>query len=253
MFLKILGSVSPYPNLNSNCIGYLIYDDNHKILLDCGTSITRLMKFPEDLDNLTIIISHLHKDHYSDLSAIAYASYVYHNLGLLNNKVKVYIPNDNTLEDYQYLMNYGNENYMDFYTYDENSCINIDDINIKFYQTQHFIKTYAMNVIKGETKISYSADTGYDENIIAFFKNSDILICEASFLKNQKNGNINHLSAEEAALIASKSNVKRLVLTHFWPEIDKSEYLNEAKRLFENVEVATDGTEYVLKRLKKEI
>ena len=246
MILKILGSVSPYPNRNSNCIGYLLYDANYKILLDCGNGITKLMKFPNDLENLTIIISYLHKDHYGDLSAIAYASYVYHNLGVLNTKIKVYIPKDSALEDYKYLMNYGNENYMDFYVYDEKDCITIYDISIHFSQTKHSIKTYAMSIIKQNLKISYSSDMGYDENMTPFFKDSDIFICEASFLKNQKNGNRNHLSAIEAATIAKKSNVKKLILTHFWPEIDKEEYLNEAKNVFENVDVAIDNTEYAL-------
>lgn len=249
MILKILGSVSPYPKADNNCVGYLIYDtdDNQKILLDCGNGITRLMKFPGDLENLTIIISHLHKDHYADLSAIAYASYVYHNLGLLNNKVKVYIPNSKDLEDYHYLINYGTENYMDFYVYDEKNNLNINGINVSFYQTQHNITTFAMNIIKENIKLSYSADTGYDEHIPSFFQDANIFICEASFLKHQKNGNINHLSAEEAAKIAKKSNVKKLILSHFWPEIDKLNYLNEAKNIFENVDVALENKEYILK------
>lgn len=248
MILKILGSVSPYPKLDNNCVGYLIYDtnNNQKILLDCGNGITRLMKFPADLENLTIIISHLHKDHYADLSAIAYASYVYHNLSLLNSKVKVYITNSKDLEDYYYLINYGTENYMDFYIYDEKTNLNINDIKVSFYQTQHSIKTFAINIIKKNIKISYSADTGYDENISLFFKDANILICESSFLKHQKKGSINHLSAEEAAMIAKKSNVKKLILSHFWPEIDKLNYLSEAKNIFENVEVALENKEYIL-------
>lgn len=247
MILKILGSVSPYPKEEKNCIGYLIYDNGQKILLDCGNGITRLMEFPEDLENLTVIISHLHKDHYADLSAIAYASYVYHNLGLLNNKVKVFIPNSKDLEDYHYLMNYGNENYLDFYVYHEKSILNFNDISIYFYQTKHSIKTFAMNIIKENIKLSYSADTGYDENISSFFQNADILISESSFLKHQKNGNTNHLSAEEAGIIAKNSNVKKLILSHFWPEMDKLDYLNEAKNIFLNVEVAKENKEYILK------
>lgn len=252
MILKILGSVSPYPKEDNNCVGYLIYDtdNNQKILLDCGNGITRLMNFPNDLEDLTIIISHLHKDHYADLSAIAYASYVYHNLGLLNSKVKVYIPNSKDLEDYHYLINYGTENYMDFYVYDEKSNLNINDIKVSFYQTQHSIKTFAMNIINGNKKLSYSADTGYDENISLFFQNADILICESSFLKHQKNDNINHLSAEESAMIAKESNVKKLILSHFWPEIDKLDYLIEAKNMFENVDIASENKEYILKKSK---
>lgn len=251
MILKILGSVSPYPKGDNNCVGYLIYDTDKKILLDCGNGITRLMKFPNDLEDLTIIICHLHKDHYADLSAIAYASYVYHNLGLLSSKVKVYIPNSKDLEDYHYLINYGNENYMDFCVYDEKSNLNINNINVSFYQTQHSIKTFAMNIIKGNIKLSYSADAGYEENISLFFQDADILICESSFLKHQKNSNINHLSAEEAAMIAKKSNVKKLILSHFWPEIDKLDYLIEAKNIFKKVDVALENKEYILKRVYK--
>lgn len=238
MILKILGSVSPYPTLNSNGVGYLI--------LDCGNGITRLMKFPDDLENLTIILSHLHKDHYADLSAIAYASYVYHNLGILNNKVKVFIPKDLELSDFNYLMNYGIENYMVFYTYDEKSILNIDNIKVSFFKTRHSIKTYAMNIIQSNTKISYSADTGYDEKIFSFFQNADILICESSFLKNQQKGNKNHLSAEEAAIIAKKSHVKKLILTHFWPETDRLEYLNEGQKHFGNIDIAVDNKIYDL-------
>lgn len=247
MILKILGSVSPYPKKNKNSIGYLIYDGNQRILLDCGNGSTRLMDFPDGLENLTIIISHLHKDHYADLSSLAYASFVYHNLGLLNNKINVYIPRDETLEDFNYLMNYGNENYMNFYIYDEKNIIKINDINISFYQTKHSIKTYAANIIKENLKISYSSDTGYDENISLFFQNADILLCEASFLKNQKNGSKNHLSAEDAAMIAKKSNAKKLILTHLWPEIRKIEYLKEAKKIFKNVEVAKENKKYTLR------
>ncbi len=253
MILKILGSVSPYSKGDNNCVGYLTYDtdNNQKILLDCGNGITSLMKFPNDLEDLTIIISHLHKDHYADLSAIAYASYVYHNLSLLNSKIKVYIPNSKDLEDYHYLINYGTENYMDFYVYDEKTNLNINGMNVSFYQTQHNIKTFAMNIIKGNIKLSYSADTGFDETISLFFQNADILICESSFLKHQKNGNMNHLSAEEAAMIAKKSNVKKLILSHFWPEINKLSYFNEAKNIFKNVEVASENKEYILKRVYK--
>ena len=54
MKLKVLGSVSPYIKGNDNCPGYLIENENAKVLLDCGSGITREMKLPDDLENLTI-------------------------------------------------------------------------------------------------------------------------------------------------------------------------------------------------------
>ena len=41
---------------------------------------------------LTIIISHLHPDHYGDLLSIASTSFVFNRLGYLNERIKVYIP-----------------------------------------------------------------------------------------------------------------------------------------------------------------
>ena len=104
MELKILGSISPYCKDDKNCPGYLVTEGSSKVLLDCGNGITRNLKLPEDLENLNIIISHLHKDHYGDLLSLGYATYVFHNLGYLPNRVKVYIPEAdmrNVTEDFK--------------------------------------------------------------------------------------------------------------------------------------------------------
>ena len=51
-----LGTISPYTKGNMNCPGVLINYNNKKILLDCGSGITRLLKFPDTLEDLLIII-----------------------------------------------------------------------------------------------------------------------------------------------------------------------------------------------------
>ena len=70
----------------------LINYNNKKILLDCGSGISRLLKFPDTLEDLNVIITHYHRDHFGDIGSICYASYVYHNLGLLNNKINIFLP-----------------------------------------------------------------------------------------------------------------------------------------------------------------
>ena len=79
MELKVLGSVSPYCKLNRNCPGYLITEKDTKILLDCGNGCLSLIDI-KDLKNMTVIISHLHPDHYGDLPTLAYMSYVANKL-----------------------------------------------------------------------------------------------------------------------------------------------------------------------------
>ena len=43
---------------------------------------------------------------------------------------------------------------------------------------------------------------------------------------------------EEAAMIAKAANVKKLLLTHTWPEYEKDLYLKEARYIFDKVYMA---------------
>jgi len=230
-----LGTVSPYCKDDKNCPGFFIVNDDKKILLDCGNGISRLLKMPDDLKNLIIVVSHLHKDHYGDLSTIAYSSFVYNNLGLLKDKIKVYIPNDISTPDFHYLMNFGADNHLEFIPYNNKTEIKHGDMLVSFKENPHQLLTYSIKVVNNKHSLVYSSDTGYQNNSLEkFSKDCDLLICEASFLKNQVKSSDNHLSSYEAALIAKKASVKLLALTHFWPEINKDEYVKEAKEIFTN-------------------
>lgn len=268
MELKILGSVSPNCYLDKNGPGYLITDGENKILLDAGEGITRLMNMRKDLNNLNIIISHFHKDHYAGLLSLSYASYVNNNLGFLSDRINVYLPKtaqESVLEnyvredgwgssrivykdiiDYTYIKGF-KEHYMNFIDYDDSDKLKIGNMVIDFKLTRHQINTYATKVICGNTKIVYLADTGYVDYLCDYCYGADLLICESTFLRGQvRNGN-NHLYAYEAALIAKKAQVKQLMLTHFYPELDKNLYLSEAKEIFENTCVAEEGKKLILK------
>lgn len=245
-YVKILGSVSPYCKNSCNCPGYMVVRNKKKILLDCGSGITRQMNFPEDLENLTIIISHYHKDHYSDLFSIGYASLCYLRDGLLKSKIKVLIPEIKPGEigyhDYQ-LIRELKEAYFEIQTYNENDLINLDDNIISFYKVNHSILSYSCKINNNAFTLVYTGDMGYKniDKYISFCKNTDILISESTYLEKDNKKDENHLHTKEAAQIANLSNVKVLVLTHFWPENKKNDYLKEAQSIFTNTIVAEEG------------
>ena len=60
LIITPLGTVSTYCYEDKNCPGFLVQYGNNKILLDCGNGISKYLNLPNDFDNLTIIISHLH-------------------------------------------------------------------------------------------------------------------------------------------------------------------------------------------------
>lgn len=244
--LRVLGSVSPYSKNGSNCPGYLFDLSNEKVLLDCGSGITSRMNMPEDLENLTIVISHFHKDHYSDLFSLAYASFCYHRMGKLNNKIKVYLPEvfsgELGYDDYLMIKNL-NEQYFEIFTYNENSKISLNNVNIDFFKTNHSITNYSSRMYCDDFKIVYTGDMGFSniDNYVKFCFNADLLISESTFLVKDNMNSKDHLRTVDAAYIANFSNTNMLMLTHFWPEHNKLDYVYEAKKLFNNTIAADEN------------
>lgn len=243
MKLKVLGTQSPYATNNHNCPGFLIISGDCKIMLDCGSGTHRLLQYPNDLQNLNIIITHLHEDHYSDIGEIQYTSYCFGNQKRLENPITIFIPK--TPEDKYKKVVSEKDSYARYYPINENKQIKIRDLNINFLKTDHAIETYAVKVSNGSKTIVYSSDTSFSgkDKLIEFAKDADLLICESSLLKEHGFPEINsHLAAYQAASIAKKANVKGLMLTHFWPEEPVEKYVSEAKTIFSKVIAAKEGT-----------
>lgn len=250
MQVKVLGTVSPYCHDEKKCPGFLVTTAKEKIILDCGPGITSHLNMKNDLKDLVVVISHYHSDHYADLLSLALSSYVYHNLGYIDKKIIIYLPkpDEQTEPYYQFLTNLGGLNYWEIKTYDATTKIKQNETTISFAENPHDIPSYSIKV-QGEGKtLVYSGDTGYQKNSLeTFAQNSTLLICEATFLRNQPKKKDFHLYAHEAATIAQKANVKELLLTHFWPEIPKEEYVTEAKEIFPNTSAAIEGKKLTLK------
>lgn len=271
LIITPLGTVSTYCYDGKKCPGFLVQYGENKILLDCGNGISEYMNLPDDLNNLIIIISHLHSDHYGELLSIAQTSYVFNRLGYLNERIKVYIPEgdkikvtenyedadgwgasrtvEKNLLDFDYLLSLEKESYLEFIPYKQTDKLNIDDLQITFARNPHPLITYSTKVETEGIKFVYSSDTGYKENCLEEFAlNANLLICESTFLRGQVKNTDNHLFAYEAAKIAKKANVDKLVLTHFWPSIDKQNYVDEARVVFTNTEAACEGKKLILRR-----
>lgn len=248
--LTPLGTVSPYCYLNKKCSGFLVERGNKKILLDCGNGITANLKLIRDLNNMDIIISHLHPDHYGDLLSIAQTSLVLNRLGYLDRKVKVYIPWERS-QAYNLLLSLEKESYLEIEGYNERKVFKYDDLEVTFSKNPHPIDTYSIKLKTPLVKLVYSSDTGYEKNtLVDFAKDADLLICESTFLKGQPKIEDNHLYAYQAAMIAKEAKVKELMLTHFWPETDKQEYVEEAQKIFRNTTAAEEGKSLVLTKGK---
>ena len=250
MIITPLGTISPYTKGSMNCPGFLISYNNKNILLDCGSGITRLLNFPDDLKDLNVIITHYHKDHFGDIGSICYASYVYHNLGLLDSRVNIFLPKN----DYGFnrkAIIYSKESYAKYFDIVDGYSFFIDDLKITFQNNMsHTIEAFMVKLQNKDFKIVYTSDVGTSnfDNLVVFCKDADLIICESSLLRKYNSNSTTHMTAYDAGLLASKSSAKKLLLTHFWPEEDKSLYLEEAKEVFSNVEVAEEDKTLIIKK-----
>ena len=95
-------------------------------------------------------------------------------------------------------------------------------------------------------KIVYTGDTRPCESVVEASRGADLLIHDSSMSEEVKQYAIEymHSTALEAAEVAKEAGVKRLILTHIsarYSDLESAMRLEEeAKRVFENVEVAKE-------------
>ena len=92
-------------------------------------------------------------------------------------------------------------------------------------------------------KIGISGDTRPTDKLVGFFKECDLLIFESTYGQDKQGKAIEngHSTAAEAATIAKKAEVDKLLLTHFSARYDQTSLLmKEASAIHYNVEAAED-------------
>jgi len=96
-------------------------------------------------------------------------------------------------------------------------------------------------------RFAYCSDTAYSEKIIPIIKDVDCLYHEATFMEDEqiRSRQTEHSTARQAGTIASKANVKKLIIGHYSARyMNQNELLNEAKAVFENTVLGEDMTVY---------
>lgn len=91
---------------------------------------------------------------------------------------------------------------------------------------------------------AYCSDTRYKEDILPYLQQVDLLYHEATFLDNMREraAYTFHSTAKQAATLAQKAQVKRLIIGHFSARYkDLSPLLLEAKEIFDNTHLAVEG------------
>lgn len=232
MKLTILGSGTAAPLLERNCAGYLLEINNKKLLLDSGSgTIRRLLELKISLFDIhQIFYTHLHNDHINDLGAIVWSN----NYGGKRKKpLNLYGPRGfkryfGILLDE--LLKPAKLNFRINVSELRKSTVKIDGISIKTFPIKHSntTKSIAYRIEHKNKSLVYTGDTGYNLRAIKAAKNADFLMTECSLPKEVEG----HLTPSLAGMIAAGANVKNLILTHFYPEVLKTNIKKNCRKFF---------------------
>ena len=100
------------------------------------------------------------------------------------------------------------------------------------------------------TRLVHVGDSGRTTNLREVCQDADLLVIEATYLNEQAEmaNDFAHLTARQAAELASEVGVKNLILTHVSRRYRERDVLAEARAVFPQAEVARDFDVYQVKR-----
>jgi ribonuclease Z len=99
-------------------------------------------------------------------------------------------------------------------------------------------------------KLVVVGDAGKTEDLLEVSKDADALVIESTYLDEEAEmaRQFSHLTARQAAELAIKAGVKKLILTHISRRYREKDVLKEAQAIHPNVAVARDFDSFQIKR-----
>uniref|UniRef100_A0A7J3Z8E0 MBL fold metallo-hydrolase n=1 Tax=Ignisphaera aggregans TaxID=334771 RepID=A0A7J3Z8E0_9CREN len=194
------------------------------ILVEAGEGLFRYMRIcglglGEELAG--VVVSHRHGDHILGIPTLLQMA---KHTGL--KKLRVVSIRDVLTAVLQLVEVSGSQNTLNILELVEvglGERIRLEDFEIEFAEAVHTLPAVSMKIYSEGKCIVYSGDTAYNPKLIQFAKNCDMLIHEASGYSEEAH-RYGHSTYQDAIEAAAKSNVKKLVLIHFyqWPSSVKT-------------------------------
>jgi ribonuclease BN (tRNA processing enzyme) len=248
--ITVLGKSPAWQDAGGACSGYLVETGGCRLLLDCGNGVFAKLRSVCDFTGVdAVVISHLHADHFIDLVPYSYALAYSHRAREVGARPALYVPPGGraTLRritgawDAEDLI----EQAFEVHEYDAAMPLQLGDLRVRFHEVPHFIRTHAVRIENAGSAFTYGADCSPNDEIVAFARETDLLMLEATLELPEEGDRRGHLTPGEAAEHAARAGARRLVLTHFSGDHDERQALAAARAAFDGpVELAHEGAVY---------
>jgi ribonuclease BN (tRNA processing enzyme) len=259
--ITVLGKSPSWQDVDGACSGYLIEEGGTCLLLDCGNGVfSKLRKFRDYVDVDAVVVSHLHADHMLDLVPYSYAlTYaprqqpvpVAHWPGTDDPARPLLHAPVGARETFRRVVGaWGNEDLVEkafrLREYRSADALEVGDLRIRFHEVPHFMTTHAVEVASnGGGRFTYGADCRPTDELVAFARDTDLLMVEATLPRPERTGVRGHLTPAEAGDHGRRAGARRLVITHISDELDARWAREQAEGAYgAPVEVAAEGAVY---------
>ncbi len=250
MRLTVIGCSGSFAGPESAASCYLLEGEHEgrtwRVLLDLGSgALGTLQRYVDPLTVDAVLVSHLHPDHYFDISGL-YVVWKYHPGGA-RPRIPVFGPRgiaEQCARAYGLRQDPGMSGEFEFHEYDGRP-IRLGPFTVHAHRLVHPITAYGLRVEAGGHTIVYSGDTGPCQELVDLASGADLLLCEAAFVEGGDNPADLHLTGKQAGVAAAEAGVRRLVLTHIPPWHDPDVPLGEAREAYDGpLEAAVTGSTY---------
>lgn len=258
--VTILGNNSAVPAYERFPTSQLVNIEGQHFLVDCGEGTQlQLQRYKIRVSRIShIFISHLHGDHYFGLIGLI------NSFGLLNRQQDLHVFGPAPLKEILDIQLNAANTRLPFVLHvheiqKAGTLLETESITINCFTTDHRISCYGFSFCekKRPRKLSatgasprryaFCADSRYHEPIIEEVKDFDLIYHEATYLDDQREkAELRyHSTAKQAAELAKKANVKRLLLGHFSSQYESIfPFEEEARSIFPASENALQGVTY---------
>lgn len=240
--LTILGCSGSYPGPAAACSGYLVQGGGLSVVVDLGPGSLANLQRHVPLDAVdAVVLSHSHPDHWTDLAGLRVAR----KYGLDLEGLPVFGTSDN--HDHAHRLCTNLHPTMNWHDVTDGDEIDLGGLQLHFSATDHYVETLAVRIDGEGRSFAYSADTGPGWHLTALGPDIDLALVESTYATDDEAPGVLHLSARQAGEMAREAGVRRLVLTHRWPDSDPDHHRRVSSAAFGSpVEIAIDNERYDL-------
>ncbi|MFX1574223.1 MAG: MBL fold metallo-hydrolase [Promethearchaeota archaeon] len=247
MKIIFLGTNGWYATDLGNTTSTLICSDEFNIVLDAGDGIYKIDQYIDNEKPIILLLSHLHLDHVIGLHTFGKFPFnqKFNIYGYKGTKTRI-----DLIINHPYSSPF-TELPLEVQTHDLDEGRHNIGFPITCRLLVHADPCLGYRIKIKNKIITYCTDTGLCQNLYYLAKDADLFITECSYKPGQEEWGWPHLKPEEAADVALKSKVKRLILTHFDASYyktieERKKAEKKAKMLFPETTAAYDGLKLII-------